>query len=112
MLRFGAKAEELHAAGVVQVFGVSGDSPFAHSAWAERIGLETPLLSDYNHEAAAAFGILREELFGCFRPLNTRAAFLVGEDGVVLYAWTAADPSTLPDPEPLVEAAQALGRSG
>ncbi|MEJ7566725.1 MAG: redoxin domain-containing protein [Gaiellaceae bacterium] len=32
----------------VRVFGVSRDSHFSHRAWKEALGIETPLLSDWN----------------------------------------------------------------
>lgn len=75
--------------------------------FARQLGLNYQLLSDYNWEAARAFGVLREELFG-FRPLNTRAQFLVDREGVLRYAWVAEDPSVLPDPEDSLASAKAL----
>ena len=69
--------------GVGQIVGISTDSPFSHRAYAERLGLDYALLSDYNLGAARAFGVLRDELFG-FQPLNTRAVFLVDLGGVLL----------------------------
>ena len=35
-----------------QVFGISGDNPFAQAAWAEKEGIGITLLSDYEHEVA------------------------------------------------------------
>ena len=72
---------------------------------------EQELLSDRNFEAARAFGILRDELLG-FRPLNTRGAFLVDRDCTLAYAWRTPgeDLAVLPDPEPVLDAAHALGR--
>jgi peroxiredoxin len=104
------RAAEFEEAGVRQIVGISTDSPFAHRAYAERLGLNFPLLSDYNYEAAEAFDVLRDELFG-FRPLNTRAAFLVGRGGEVLHAWVADEPSNLPDDDELLAAARAANLS-
>jgi peroxiredoxin len=49
---------------------------------------------------------LRDELFG-FRPLNTRAVFLVDRDGIVRHAWVAEEPSVLPDLDELLQATKA-----
>ena len=93
---------------------MSADTPFSHAAFAEKIGIEYGLLSDYNWEAAKAFGVYSEhgsdiiDLLADYSPANTRGAFLVDTDGTLKYAWVAPDPSQLPDPAPLVEAARAL----
>jgi peroxiredoxin len=86
---------------------ISSDSPFAHAVFADQMKIEFALLSDYNREAARAFGVLRDELFG-FRVVNTRAAFLVNPDCTVLYAWVTEDPNILPDPNELLRAAEAV----
>ena len=39
------------------VFGISGDSPFALEAWANEEKIRIPLLSDYDHSVARAFGV-------------------------------------------------------
>lgn len=65
---------------------MSLDSPFSHAAFATSLDLPFPLLSDWNREAAEAFGIMRDEKFGCYRPLNDRAAFVVDTAGIVRYA--------------------------
>jgi len=96
--------------GVGQIVGISTDSPFSHRAYAERLGLDYALLSDYNLGAARAFGVLRDELFG-FQPLNTRAVFLVDRDGYVQHAWVAEEPSVLPDLDELLEATRAALRA-
>lgn len=100
----------------MKVYALSSDSPATHAAWAAKLeeqGLlgDQELLSDRNFEAAAAFGILRDELIG-FRPLNLRGAFLVDRNACVAYAWETPgdDLRELPDPEPVLEAARALVR--
>jgi peroxiredoxin len=42
---------------VAKVFGISGDNPFAQAAWAEKEGITIPLLSDYEHAVAKAYGV-------------------------------------------------------
>lgn len=96
----------------VQVFALSLDSPFSHDQWAKQLDEKgllkgQQLLSDWNREAAKAFGVLRDDLFG-FKPLTARASFLVDREGVVRYAWMTEDPKVLPDPKPVLEAARGL----
>ena len=45
-----------------QVLAASVDSPFTLKEWADRLELPFPLLSDFNKEAARAFGALHEDL--------------------------------------------------
>lgn len=93
------------------MFGVSSDTPFAHEVFAEKLGLEYGLLSDYSWEAAKAFGLFHEhgadlhELVVDYSPLNTRGAFLVDTDGTLKYAWRAPEIGILPEPQPLLDAA-------
>src|SRR5207244_13303897 len=100
-------ADDLEAAGVPRIVGVSADSPPAHEKWNEELQLPYALLSDYNHAAAGAFGVLEEELYR-MRPLNTRAAFIVDREGVVLWSWVAPEPSELPERRDVLAAAEAL----
>lgn len=83
------------------VYGISGDNPFAQQAWAQKEGITIPLLSDYEHSAAKAYGIAYES----FLPqiglgmggVPKRSAFLVDRAGIVQYAESSDDPKQLPD---------------
>ncbi len=63
-----------------EVLGVSVDSRHSHRAFAEHLGLEFPLLSDFERKAALAYGVLREGGFA------ERALFVVDKQGVIRYA--------------------------
>src|SRR3954447_7810291 len=39
-----------------EVFGISGDNPFAQEAWAQKEKITAPLLSDYEHKVAQTYG--------------------------------------------------------
>jgi len=86
---------------------VSVDSPIVQQAFAEHLGAEFPLLSDFNREAARAFGIYEEELFG-LKGLNQRAVFVIDGEGVVRYAWVAEQPAQLPDVREVLDALHRL----
>ncbi|TML20209.1 MAG: redoxin domain-containing protein [Actinobacteria bacterium] len=97
------RSQEFEAAGV-RVFGISRDSPWTHISWAQALGLNFPLLSDWNADAVHAFDVARE--FRGFADVAERSAFLVDEDGTVRGAWQY-DTSEVPDFNALLAAAQA-----
>lgn len=83
------------------VYGISGDNPFAQESWAQKEGITVPLLSDYDHEIAKAYGVAYES----FLPqvglgmsgVPKRSAFIVDKNGVIQYAESSDDPKQLPD---------------
>lgn len=77
------------------VLGISVDSPWVNQRFAEACNAPFPVLSDFNREASAAYGVLRDELYG-LKGVSNRAAFVVGRDGKVLFAWMDENPSVLP----------------
>ena len=97
------RAADFAAAGIT-VYGVSRDSPFSHRAWKEALGLETPLLSDWNGDLTRALGLARS--WHGFADVPERAAILVGEDGTVRGTWRYAD-SEAPDFDELLAAVRA-----
>jgi peroxiredoxin len=78
------------------VFGISVDSPFVTRRFREELDLPFPLLSDFNHEVGAAYGVLYEDYFG-LRGVARRAAFVVGTGGRIAYAWVSDRDDVLPD---------------
>jgi peroxiredoxin len=78
------------------VFGISVDSPFVTRRFREELGLPFPLLSDFNHDVGSAYGVLYEDYFG-LRGVARRAAFVVGTDGRIAYAWVGERDDVLPD---------------
>jgi peroxiredoxin len=99
------RRDELEAAGV-QVFAISRDSPYSHTAWREVLELNFPLLSDWNGEAVEGFGVAQHD----FRGMNgvaKRSAFLADSGGTVRAAWRY-ETSELPDLDVVLEAAREL----
>jgi peroxiredoxin len=64
--------------GDVQVLGVSVDSLWSHRAFAEKLGVKYPLLSDFHPkgEVAKKYGVYLDE-----KGIAARTAFIVGKDG-------------------------------
>ncbi len=83
------------------VLGISGDNPFAQAAWAEKEKITVPLLADYEHKVAQAYGIA----YDSFLPQKNlgmsgvakRSAFVIDKQGVVRYAESNDDPGQLPN---------------
>ena len=80
-----------------QVLGLSVDSLFVLGKFKDEQSLNFPLLSDFNKEAAGAFGVLYETFpaFG-MQGVSKRAAFVLDKAGVVQYAEVCPTPGDLP----------------
>jgi peroxiredoxin len=80
------------------VFGVSVDSLFALGKFKEEQNLNFPLLSDFNKDAAKAFGVLYD-VFPAFemQGVSKRAAFVIDKEGVIQYAEVCPTPGDLPN---------------
>ena len=84
-----------------EVFGISGDNPFAQAAWAEKEKITVPLLSDYEHKVARSYGVaydsfLPEKNLG-MGGVPKRSAFVVDKQGVIRYAESSDNPGQLPN---------------
>jgi glutaredoxin-dependent peroxiredoxin len=92
-----------------QVIGVSVDSPYVLARFREEIGADYLFLSDFNREAAPAFGVLREAPVGPgLLGACDRAVVVVDREGVVRYAWHSTNPSLLPPFDEVKAAVAAL----
>lgn len=84
-----------------KVIGISGDSPFAQAAWAEKEGFSLTLVSDYEHKVAVHYGVAYEQFLPeanlIMGGVAKRSAFVIGQDGKVLYAEVQDHPKDLPD---------------
>jgi len=78
------------------VIGVSVDSPFVVQKFAQEVGADFPIVSDFNKEAMSAFGVMYEDYWG-LRGVAKRSAFVIDKAGIVRYAWVTEDDSVLPD---------------
>lgn len=96
------KFEALNA----QVLGVSVDFNDANKAWAEKLGLTYPLLSDFRRETARAYGVLFDDPAMANDPKRIpvylrakRAWFVIDTEGVVRYAKTTEPRELIPNDE-------------
>ncbi len=63
-----------------QILGISVDSPFANKAFAEKLGVTFPLLSDIKHTASKTYGVFNDQ--GKY-PVARRATFVVDKEGII-----------------------------
>ena len=84
-----------------KVYGISGDNPFAQEAWAEKSGITLPLLSDYEHAVAKAYGVAYDQFLPeknlIMGGVAKRSAFVIDKEGIVRYAEVQEHPKDLPD---------------
>ena len=82
----------------VQIVGISVDSPFALSGWAQANGISFDLLSDYKKECIKLFDVEFHGLAGMEGYVSsTRAVFIADSSGEITYKWIAENPGVLPD---------------
>jgi glutaredoxin-dependent peroxiredoxin len=93
--------EELNA----EVYGISVDSPFSQEAFARQQNINFPLLSDFNREATRAYGVLCPDLVG-LRDVAKRSAFVIDENGTIVFSSSSDDPKVLPDFDAIRKALQ------
>ena len=91
------------AAAGVRALAISRDSPWSHAAWAQTLGVDVPLLSDWNGDATRAFGIAFEPLG--MLDVAARASFLVEDGATVRESWMHG--RELPDLDAVIAQARA-----
>jgi len=77
----------------VEIIGISVDSPWAHKAFQEKLGIDTTLLADFEPKGAVAKAY-RSYLDGL--GFANRTLVLVDEDGNVAWAYESPSPGEFP----------------
>jgi glutaredoxin-dependent peroxiredoxin len=95
------RSEDLADAGV-RPLAISRDSPWSHRAWAQTLGVDVPLLSDWNGEAIRAFGVAFEPLG--MSDVAARSAFLIEDGEMIVASWMLG--RELPDIDAVIAAAR------
>jgi peroxiredoxin len=110
LTQFQATYEHLRAMGA-EVIGVSTDSSWCHTAFAKRLGLEFPLVSDFNREIIGDYVGFYESIDG-MRNVSRRGIVVVDPSGIVRWTWSTDDPGQVPDTEAVREAVQEIAHEG
>ncbi len=84
-----------YAALGAEVLGISVDNPFALEVWGNMANIGFPLLSDANKEVIAAYDIVCDDFIG-YKGVAKRSAFVIDEEGTVIYSWSSDDARVLP----------------
>ena len=79
------------------VVGVSVDSVFTLAKFKEEQGLNFDLLSDFNAEAATAYGAKYDSFVMNMKNVARRAAFVIDKAGIVRYAEVLESAGDLPN---------------
>lgn len=58
---------------------------WSHAAWAQTLGVDVPLLSDWNGDAVRGFGVASER--SGMSDVAERAAFLIEDAAAIRQAW-------------------------
>ena len=84
-----------------KIIALSGDSPFAQAAWAEKEGIKLTFASDYEHNVAKEYGIAYESFLPeknlTMGGVPKRSAFVIDVNGIIQYAESSDDPAKIPN---------------
>lgn len=89
-----------------QVLGISVDSSPSHKAFAEKLGITFPLLSDIHRHVSALYNVLVKE-----EGISARATFIVDKKGIIRYQ-LINDPDIRRDENEFLRIAEALPKKG
>ena len=64
------------------LLGVSTDTFFALKAWGDSLKLNFPLLSDFNKDVIAKYGVVNPDMIG-LKNIAKRSVFVIDKGGVV-----------------------------
>ena len=68
-----------------QVLGVSVDVPGALQAFAEKLGLTYPLLSDFSRDTVKQYGVMYDDPNSAYFRMARRAYFVIDKQGIIRY---------------------------
>ncbi len=98
----GHRVPEIRALGA-EVLAVAVTATFSQQAFAASLGVDFPLLSDWDRTVCAAYGV-RYDVWKGHAGLAKRAVFVIDRGGTVRYAWVTDDALVLPDLDAVVAA--------
>ncbi len=84
------------------------DSFYSHAAFAEKLSLGFPLLSDFNRQVVPFYTGYYDDVAG-LKGVGRRRVLVIDQGGTVRYDWTTSSPGNIPDVEEVLRAVRALG---
>ena len=91
----------------VELIAIAVTPTFAQMAFAERLGIDFPLLSDWDGEVCAAYGVRYDSWKGHVG-LAKRSVFVVDQPGLITHTWYTDDAHDLPPFDEIMEAIVAV----
>jgi peroxiredoxin len=88
--------------------GLAVTATFSQMAFAESLGIDFPLLSDWEGTTADAYGVRYDSWKG-HSGLAKRSLFLIRPDGAIAYRWVTDDALELPDLNELMTELRSIG---
>jgi peroxiredoxin len=89
-----------------QVLGVSVDVLGALQAFAEKLGLTYPLLSDFSRNSVKKYGVMYDDPSSAYFRMAQRAYFVIDKQGIIRYKHIMQDAGHLLDSEEIFSAVQ------
>jgi peroxiredoxin len=86
------------------VLGISVDSHYANTAFARHLRLHFPLLSDFEHAASIAYGVMIPQ-----KRYSGRALFVVDKSGALIHVDVAPDVDQIPSTDKALASLRAQG---
>ena len=82
-----------------QVLGVSVDVIGALEAFAEKLGLTYPLLSDFSRDTVKKYGVMYDDPNSAYFRMAQRAYFVIDKQGIIRYRHVMAEARHMLDAE-------------
>lgn len=102
----GQRIEEIRELGAEPV-AVAVTASFSQMAFARSLGVDFPMLSDWDGEVSAAYGA-QYDVWKGHVGLAKRSVFVIDPGGVIRYRWQSDDALVLPDLDEAVGALRAM----
>jgi peroxiredoxin len=80
----------------VELVAIAVTATFSQMAFAEKLGIDFPLLSDWEGATCTAYGV-RYDTWKGHKGLAKRSVFVIDRDGYITYKWSNDDALTLPE---------------
>jgi peroxiredoxin len=102
----GRRAAEIRALGA-DILAIAVTATFSQQAFADSLGLDFPLPSDWDRDVCAAYGV-RYDAWKGHAGLAKRSLFVIDRDRTVRYRWAGDDALVLPDLDDVVRALEGV----
>lgn len=102
----GQRAAEIRGLGA-EIVAVAVTSVFAQQAFARSLGVDFPLLSDWNEAACQAYGV-QYDIWRGHQGVAKRSLFVIDPDRTIRFAWLTENALMMPDFDGAIEAFRQL----